>query len=138
MGRYRLGKQSQANLVGVHPILAFAVYEAIERVGIDFGVSEGVRSVARQKKLVAKGVSKTMNSYHLYGLAVDLVPYHHGRYHWDSPSDFQQIATAMGEVIAEYGLPIEWGYEKWGWDMPHWQMTGYRKRYDIRKLNKRR
>lgn len=135
MAHFKLGKKSQKRLVGVHPLLAFAVTEAIKISKVDFGVTDGVRSMTKQHKLVKQGRSKTFNSYHLYGLAVDLVPYIDGNYRWDDPSAFQEIAVAMQRVMGEYKLPIEWGFAKWGWDMPHWQMTGFRARYDIRKID---
>ena len=137
MSTYKLGKKSLRKLVGVHPVLAFAVSEAIKLSKVDFGVTDGVRTMERQRKLVKQGRSKTFRSYHLYGLAADLVPYVDGNYRWDDPSSFQDIAVAIKKVIHKHNLPIEWGFEKWGWDMPHWQMTGYRAKYDIRKIDAR-
>jgi len=130
---YKLGNKSLKNLVGVHPILGFAVVEAIKVTKQDFTVLEGLRTTERQKELVAKGSSKTMDSYHLYGLAVDLVAWVDGKPSWDEKY-YKDIAVAMKEVIQKYKLPIEWGFDKWGWDMPHWQMTGYKKEYDVRKI----
>jgi len=123
-------------LVGVHPLLAFAVIEAIKISEVDFGVVEGVRTLERQKWLKENGYSKTLNSYHLYGLAVDLVPYVDGNYRWDKIEHFEEIAKAMHTVIKKYNLPIQNGFDLWGWDRPHWQMTGWRRHYDIRKLAK--
>ena len=62
---YKLGKRSMSRLVGVHPILAFAVVEAIKICEVDFGVSECVRTMQKQKEIVKRGTSKTMNSFHL-------------------------------------------------------------------------
>jgi len=132
---YKLGKRSLRNLVGVHPQLAFAVHEAIKITDVDFGVLEGVRSMKRQRKLVKQGRSKTYRSYHLYGLAVDLVPYIDGNYRWDSEDAFRKINKAMKKVIKKYNLNIDNGYDLWGWDRPHWQMTGMRSYYDIRKID---
>jgi peptidoglycan L-alanyl-D-glutamate endopeptidase CwlK len=130
---YQLGKKSWKALQGVHPALAFAVTEAIKLSKQDFTVFEGLRSVERQKELVAKGSSKTMDSYHLYGLAVDLVAIVDGKVTWEEKY-YYEIGAAMKEVIARHSLPIDWGYELWKWDLPHWQMTGYKDKYDIRKL----
>ena len=135
---YKLGKRSLQRLVGVHPVLAFCVHEAIKRADVDFGVLDGVRTMARQRALVAQGKSKTYKSYHLYGLAVDLVPFIDGKYTWDDEGAFALIEEAMKEVIAIHNLPIEWGYDKWQWDMPHWQMTGYKSQYDIRRIDSKR
>lgn len=125
-------------MVGLHPHLAFAVEEAIKLTKIDFTVAEGVRTTARQRELVSKGYSKTMNSYHLYGLAVDLVPWIHGAPTWEDIGAFGAIHEAMSEVIHTHGLKIDNGFDLWGWDRPHWQLTGMREHYDIRKIDPKR
>lgn len=119
---YKLSDRSMSELVGVHPMLAFAVTEAIKVTEQDFMVTDGLRTEKEQSKLVAKGFSKTMNSYHLYGLAVDLVAYVDGKPSWETKY-YNDIARAMKAVIDKYDLPIEWGYDKWSWDLPHWQIT---------------
>lgn len=119
---YKLSNRSMSELVGVHPILAFAVTEAIKITDQDFMVTDGLRTEKEQRKLVDKGFSKTMNSYHLYGLAVDLVAYVDGKPSWDTKY-YTALARAMKAVIDRYDLPIEWGYDKWKWDLPHWQIT---------------
>jgi hypothetical protein len=45
-----------------------------------------------------------------------------------------EINEAMKSVIKELGLQknIQWGYEQWGWDMPHYQIID--KSYDIRTI----
>jgi len=57
-------------LQGLHPHLVRVVIEA--RKAAPFIVLEGLRSRERQAKLVALGASRTMNSRHLTGHAVDL------------------------------------------------------------------
>ncbi len=131
---YNLSNRSMKELVGVHPILSFAVTEAISLTKQDFMVLDGVRTEREQQKLVDRGVSKTNNSYHLYGLAVDLVAYVDGKPSW-KPQYYNEIAIAMKMVINKYGLPIQWGFDLWNWDQPHWQLTGMRDEYDIRKLS---
>ncbi len=130
----KLSKRSWRELQGVHPVLAFAVEEAIKITKQDFMVFDGVRTTKEQEKLVARGVSKTNNSYHLYGLAVDLVAYVNGKPTWEEKY-YKEIAIAMKQVIKTHKLKgIDWGYDLWGWDLAHWQMTGLRKKYDIRKM----
>ena len=131
---YKLGKQSMKNLVGVHPLIAFAVYKAIERTKQDFTVFEGVRTTARQKHLFDEGVSKTLDSYHLYGLAVDLVAIVNGKPTWEEKY-YGEIHKAVTEVCKTYQIRLENGFDLWGFDMPHWQLTGWKDQYDIRKLN---
>jgi len=135
---YKLGKRSQKRLIGVHPEIAFAVHEAIKICKIDFGVTEGVRTMKRQRKLVKQGKSKTLRSYHLNGLAVDLVPYIKGNYRWDNSNAFKEISKAMRTVVKRYRLDVQNGFAMWGWDKPHWQMTGWRNKYDIRRIDSSR
>lgn len=130
---YKLSDRSMKELQHVHPYLAFAVLKAIETTKQDFMVLDGLRTDVEQRKLVERGVSKTKDSYHLYGLAVDLVAYVDGKPTWEREY-YQAIADAMKHVIELYNLPIEWGYDKWSWDLPHWQMTGFKGIYDARKF----
>ena len=130
---YHLSRRSMKELIGVHPILAFAVTEAIKITKQDFMVLDGVRTSQEQEKLVARGVSKTYNSYHLYGLAVDLVAYVNGKPSWKHKY-YKEIDKAMKHVIYTHNLPIDWGYDLWGWDSAHWQLTGMRNQYDIRNI----
>lgn len=124
---YKLGALSLSRLQGVHPDLVRVVKRAIEITEVDFVVVEGVRSLEQQKKNVAKGVSKTMNSRHLvadngYSHAVDLVPYIDGKAVWDWPPIYK-IAKAMKQAAKELGIAIEWGGDwKSFKDGPHWQL----------------
>lgn len=124
---YALGERSRKSLEGVHPDLVSVVERAIKLTEQDFMVIEGLRTVERQKKLLAEGKSKTMNSRHLTGHAVDLCPY---PVDWNDHSKFKAIADAMKEAAEELNVPIEWGGDwKGGWDKPHFQLThkGYPK-----------
>lgn len=119
---YKLGSRSLARLEGVHPDLVKVVKRAIEISEVDFTVLEGMRTLARQKQLVAAGASKTMRSRHLTGHAVDLGAWVGGAVRWDWPL-YHKIAAAMKQAAAEIGQPIEWGGD---WrtfaDGPHWQL----------------
>lgn len=119
---FHLSKRSLARLEGVHPDLVAVVHRAIEVTEIDFGVSEGVRTVRRQERLVASGASTTMNSRHITGHAVDLVAYIGSRIAWDWPLYFK-IADAMKQAADELGIPLEWGGDwKRFKDGPHFQL----------------
>lgn len=109
---YRLSQRSRGRLTGVHPDLVRVVERAIEITEIDFGVTEGLRSVERQKELVAAGASKTMRSRHLTGHAVDLVAYIGSEVRWDWPL-YRKIAEAMNRAADELGVNIVWGGD---WD----------------------
>lgn len=120
--KFRLGSRSLSRLEGVHPDLVKVVERAIEITKVDFTVLEGMRSLARQQKLVRSGASKTMNSRHLTGHAVDLGAWVDGQVSWDWPL-YYKIADAMKAAAKELGQPIEWGGD---WrrfkDGPHWQL----------------
>lgn len=132
---YGLSKHSMSQLIGLHPELGFMVTEGIKITTQDFIAFEGIRTLAKQKRLKKKGVSKTLKSYHLYGLAIDCVAWQDGRASWQEGL-YPAINKAFTQVIKTHGLSIQNGFDLWGWDMPHWQMSGFMKSYDIRKLNK--
>ncbi|ASV34134.1 endolysin [Candidatus Williamhamiltonella defendens] len=105
---YKLGPRSRQRLEGVHPDLVCVVERAIQITPVDFTVLEGVRTVERQKTLLAKGASKTMNSRHLTGHAVDLGACLDGSVRWDWPL-YYPIADAMKQAAEELGIRVYWG-----------------------------
>lgn len=118
---FSLGNESLKKLNGVHQDLLRVVLRAIQITEVDFKVLEGVRTVARQRQLVAAGKSKTMNSRHLTGKAVDLVPL---PVDWNNLEAFRQVADAMKKAAAELGVSIEWGGDwKTFHDAPHFQLS---------------
>lgn len=119
---YKLSKRSTDNLIGVHPDLVAVVRRAIELTEVDFSVTEGLRSVARQRILVNKGASTTMNSRHITGHAVDLAAWIGREIRWDWPL-YYKIADAMFAAADELGITIEWGgnWKKFK-DGPHFQL----------------
>ena len=119
---FTLGKRSRKRLEGVHPDLVRVVERAIRNTEIDFTVLEGMRTVARQRKLVAAGASKTMNSRHLTGHAVDLGAYVDRTVRWDWPL-YHKIAPAVKAAAEAEDVPIEWGGDWRSFpDGPHWQL----------------
>lgn len=106
--KFILGERSEANLQGVDPLLVKCVRRAIATTSVDFSVFEGVRSRERQEKLYADGASRTLDSYHLTGHAVDLVPYVGGRLQWQMPLCIQ-VAIAMREAANHFNAGIVWG-----------------------------
>ena len=119
-------KRSEDNLKGVHPQLVAVVRRALQISDVDFTVVEGLRTPERQKQLVAQGASKTMNSRHLVGQAVDLYPYYSGSVQVQAPAiKYREIAQAMRVASSEQGVRITWGGD-WSTlvDMPHYQIEG--------------
>lgn len=119
----KLNARSLKSLEGVHPDLVRVVLKARERC--DFLVTEGLRTKERQRELVKLGKSRTTNSRHLYGLAVDLCDVD-GKYDID---DMEDIAAAMKMAALELKVSIEWGgdwrkkpTDRIGWDSPHFQL----------------
>lgn len=114
--------RSEKNLKGVHPDLVSVVRRAAELSPIKFEVIEGLRTVERQKQLVAAGASKTMNSRHITGHAIDLAPTVEGQIRWDWPL-FRQIAPAMKQAAQDKGISIVWGGDwKTFKDGPHFEL----------------
>ena len=119
---FSLGTQSLERLSHVHPDLQKVVKRAIQITPIDFRVGEGIRTRERQKQLVAAGASRTMNSRHLNGHAVDLIALVDGEVRWDWPL-YHKLALAMKAAAAEQGVPIEWGGDWRSFkDGPHYQL----------------
>ena len=117
-----LSARSLARLHGVQPSLVRVVKKAITLTGVDFSVVEGVRTLAKQREYFIKGKSKTMNSRHLTGHAVDLAPWLNGTIDWENESGFKEVARAMKAAAYQCGITIEWGYDLWQWDEPHFQL----------------
>ena len=117
-----LGAQSLKRLEDVHPDLVRVVRRAIKLTPVDFRVLEGVRTLARQKALVAAGASRTLNSRHLTGHAVDLGALINGKVAWDWPL-YSKIAAAVKQAAKEEGVPIVWGgsWKKFR-DGPHFEL----------------
>lgn len=122
MSRYRLGSRSKTRLEGIHPDLKKVVERAIALTDVDFTVLEGIRSKRRQRQLFNKGASKTMNSRHLTGHAVDLGAWVGGTVSWDWPL-YYKIADAMKQAAEELDVPLEWGGDWRSFkDGPHYQL----------------
>jgi peptidoglycan L-alanyl-D-glutamate endopeptidase CwlK len=117
-----LGQRSLSRLEGVHPDLVRVVKKAAVLSNLDFTVLEGLRTVERQKQLVAQGASKTMNSRHLTGHAVDLAPMIGGKIRWDWPL-YHKLAKVVKAAAADEKVPLVWGGDWRAFkDGPHWEL----------------
>ena len=121
----KLSTSSIAKLRGVHPDLV----RVVNRCAADwkdaetgFIVTCGLRTLAEQKVLVAKGASKTLRSRHLTGHAVDLAVTISGKVRWDWPL-YDRLSKVMKAAANKEKVPLEWGG---GWanfkDGPHYQL----------------
>lgn len=118
-----LTKKSIDRLAGVHPSLVAVVMRANELSPVDFMVLEGVRSAAKQERLFKAGASKTMNSRHLTGHAVDLCAVINNAARWDWPLYFK-IAEAMKNAADDLNVKIVWGGDwKTFKDGPHFELS---------------
>lgn len=128
MSGFKLSARSLQRLEGVHPLLVEIVKLAIQRTEVDFTVVEGLRTPERQRELVDKGASQTMNGLHLkqatgYGHAVDLAPLVSGAIPWNDWDEFRRLADVVKVCAAELGVPVEWGGDwKTLKDGPHFQL----------------
>ena len=118
----RYSQRSLNNLKGIHPDLRRVIDRALQDSPLDFVVIEGLRTKERQQKLVASGASKTMNSRHLTGHAVDLVPIGP-----DGPSFswalYDHLGPAVEAAAALEGVAIQWGGRwKTFCDGPHFEL----------------
>lgn len=122
---YNLGTRSMQSLSGVNPDMVAVVEKAIEITEEDFSVIEGIRSLDRQKQLLKDGKSTTLNSRHITGHAVDMVPY---PVDWKDLKRFEKMAKAMKKAAEELDIPIIWGGDwKSFYDAPHFELD--RKEY---------
>jgi len=101
-------QRSLDRLKGVHPLLVKCAQMALERSTIDFEISEGLRSLERQKALYEAKKSRTMNSYHLVGKAVDVFAIIDGKVDWNLKS-YAEINKAFQSAAKELGIKITWG-----------------------------
>lgn len=108
MPTFKLNDKSLAELNGVRPELVSVVQRAIQLTVQEFAVHDGKRTLAEQQKLVASGASQTLDSRHLTGHAVDLVPLINGKLRWEWPPIYK-IADAVRLAAKELGVPLRWG-----------------------------
>ena len=105
---FKLSKRSLSRLEGVDERMVRVVKTAITVSKIDFGVICGLRTIAEQKELVAKGASQTRKAKHIDGLAVDLMAYIGGRASWEL-NLYDDIADAMKIAADEEDVSLRWG-----------------------------
>lgn len=119
----KFSARSLKSLAGIHPDLRRVIDRALQDSPLDFVVIEGLRTKERQRQLVAEGASKTMNSRHITGHAVDLLPIGpNGKAAFDWPL-YNRLAPAVKAAAEAEGVAIVWGGD---WrtfkDGPHFEL----------------
>ena len=118
-----LGARSLSRLQGVHPDLVRVVKRAAAMSDLDFTVLEGLRTVERQKELFKQGATRTMNSRHLTGHAVDLAPMLDGKVSWEWPL-YHRLAKIVKAAAAAEKVALTWGGDFRSFkDGPHWELS---------------
>jgi peptidoglycan L-alanyl-D-glutamate endopeptidase CwlK len=126
----KLSATSERRLRGVHPDLV----RVVRRTAKDwadpqtgFVITCGVRTLAEQRVLVAKGASRTMRSRHIpaanrFSHAVDFACTIAGVARWDWPL-YHKLAKAVKAAAKAEKVPIEWGGDWVSFkDGPHFQL----------------
>lgn len=117
---YQLTRADERKLVGLNKNLVALVRRVALVTPVPFVVVEGIRTKQRQRVLFAHGKSKTLNSKHIIGRAVDCAPLVNGdvSWRWD---DFTPLVECAKACALELSIPMTFGYD-WGWDAPHWEL----------------
>lgn len=118
---FQFSAASKARLVGVHPDLIRIANKAITISKVDFKITEGLRTMERQRQLLRDKKTKTLFSRHLTGHAIDVMACVKGE-EWEW-KHYAEIAKAFKTAALSLNLPIEWGGD---WptfkDGPHFQL----------------
>lgn len=121
---FKWGKRSLDNLSAVRDELVSVFDLALSRSPIDMAVIDGTRTIEEQRELFESGDSSTMNSRHLTGHALDVVPIGaNGKISWAWPL-YYKIEPIIKQAAKDLNVDIEWGGD---WkrfpDGPHWQLS---------------
>jgi peptidoglycan L-alanyl-D-glutamate endopeptidase CwlK len=109
----------EERLAGVDSRLCSVVKTAAASAKFDITISEGLRTKERQAQLFKEKKSKTLNSKHLIGKAVDLYALAPGgAIDWNG---FDALVKVMKEAASRVGVKITCGFD-WGWDKPHFEL----------------
>lgn len=123
MPRFKWSERSLVEMEGIHPDLRKLCDLALKLSTQDFGIIDGLRTIKEQREYVRLGASKTMNSRHLHGLAVDTMAYVNGKGRWESIL-YIPIRKAFEQASAKLDIPIG---KKISWDIGHIELA--KKRY---------
>lgn len=110
------------------------IKELIKRAdesGIPAFITDTTRTIEEQRELVRKGYSKTMNSKHLTGEAVDIAFQVNGKLSYDA-----KLYKRLYAISKKLSFVI-WPYKDlwWNWDYPHFQYDKNKKIGDTISMN---
>jgi peptidoglycan L-alanyl-D-glutamate endopeptidase CwlK len=111
--QYRTVRDARSAL-GVRPELQNIVRQAMtDNPNLPFMVdpSGGVRTQAQQDEKARRGYSRTRQSYHIGGNAIDVVPLIDGKPRWDQDKDPKVLEAYQKLEVAMYGAANKLGYE---------------------------
>jgi len=130
---YNLSSTSKRRIVGIKPVLIDILLEGIKDSPFDFGIpldgglrtkerQEYLYSIGRTTELDRKPITWTTNSYHMTGKAFDIFAYVDGKATWEHKY-YEPIARHLQKVAKDlFCIELEWGYDLWGKDAPHFQI----------------
>ncbi len=117
-----LNSRSLKNLKGVHPDLVRLMQEASNETPVAFIITEGLRTRERQLELIKSGASKTLESRHLTGHAVDVACLVSEEVRWDWPL-YRRLAMHIKDTAKRLGIYLIWGGDWKSFpDGPHFEL----------------
>ena len=126
MGMYKFGTTSARRLATLVQPLRLVLIRALDYGVMDFSIISARRTASEQARLYAQGrtepgpiVTWTLNSRHLSGEAVDIAPY---PIDWEDEGRFHELAGIIKVAAKQEGVELDWGYDLWGKDMPHFEL----------------
>jgi peptidoglycan L-alanyl-D-glutamate endopeptidase CwlK len=115
--------RTEERLKGVHPDLANVIRQVRTKYPNLFIITEGVRTLEKQKVLFASGATQTLKSRHLTGHAVDVAALVDGEIRWDWPL-YKKISDIIKAEAKLLNVDIQWGGDwKTFKDGPHFQLN---------------
>lgn len=120
---FSFSRRSLNSLNGVHPDLVRVVHLALSLTPVDFVVIEGLRDIKRQRELMKIGATRTLNSRHLTGHAIDIAAWENGTVSWHWPL-YKKMSVAFKSAAEQLSVPIVWGGDWRSFrDGPHYELN---------------
>ena len=120
---YRFSNRSLESLQGIDDRLIILLGLMLEHSKYDFVVTEGLRTVERQKFLVKTGKSTTMNSKHIIGKAFDIAILVDEKITWEHKY-YTEFAIEFKKLAKFLNFNVTWGGDWHSFvDCPHFQIN---------------